>query len=160
LVVAAPEAKTQLPGKTQPPKTAPKPVSKSSNTIWIGVVAVLLIATVVVVVGLRRRSAARLVEQRRIIAEEQRARRREQIRKRDEDAARQREEQIRQHLAEAQRLVESRQFDEANGELARVDDLDASNAEASELRQKIQVALTPPPSQTSAKAQKPPVTPP
>ena len=140
-VVAATQTKTQLPGNTQPPKSASKPVWKSSNAMSIGVVvAVLLLATVVMVAGLRRRSA-RLAAARGHVAELPLA----PAPTPPPPPPVPIEEQVRQHLEKAQSLLDDKQFNEANAELDRVDELDASNADAAVLRQKIQTALNPPP---------------
>lgn len=147
----ATHAKTQLPANTSPPKTtAAKGPLLPPNAVWIAAVAALLvIATVVAAVGIRRR-AQRMAHAREVAAEEIKAQQDNDARRREEDARRQQEEQVRQHLEEAQRLFDSHQFEAANGEIGRVNELDPSNADAAQLREKIQAALSTPPPTASA----------
>jgi FHA domain-containing protein/type VI secretion system protein len=135
---ATTQAKTQLPTKTQPPK--PTRPNRPSNALWIAAVVVLLVVTTVVAtIGIRRR-AQRIADVQKRVADQQVAQGEEQGRQLEQQT-RQREEQVRQRLEEAQRLFDSHQLDDAKGELDRVSELDPSNATASQLREKIQVAL-------------------
>jgi predicted component of type VI protein secretion system len=145
------QSRTQAPSGTQPAKAiAPKRSSKPSNAIWIGAAAVLLIvATVAIAFGLRRRAQRIADEQRR--TEEQRLA--QVALQPSPPSAPSVEAQVRQHLEQAQRLYDSRQFDDADAEINRVFELDASNAAATQLHEKIQTARNPLPSPTAGQGQ-------